>query len=356
MQSVHCQTSNVITMKQYNRPALLLLSCLLSAATLFAQPVDSIRFFTDEQPIQMTLTTDIRALQTQKGEDVFQNAQVNMKFPDSTEIEETIGVSARGVFRRGNCRIPPMLLNFRNSSSPQLAPLGKLKLVLGCSTGSDDEELVLKEFVAYKLYNLLESKSFRVRLLRIHYLDSRKKNKPFTQYSFLIEDDSDLARRNGCKKKTHGQYLTEATDRKTMTMVAIFQYMIGNTDWSVPNEHNIKLIFSRENDKLPPFVLPYDFDFCGLVNASYAVPNEIIGTEKVTERVYRGFPRTMEELQETLGIYRNKKSEIISFVQNFLYLPERTRKGMTSYLDEFFIMIENQNKVKSAFIDQARKN
>lgn len=74
-----------------------------------------------------------------------------------------------------------------------------------------------------------------------------------------------MARRNGCKKRTHGQILTEATDRKTMTRVAIFEYMIGNTDWSVPNNHNIELVFSRDNPALMPYAVPYDFDYCGLV-------------------------------------------------------------------------------------------
>ena len=164
----------------------------------------------------------------------------------------------------------------------------------------------------------------------------------------------DMARRNGCRKKADAKFLTEATNRDMMTMVAIFQYMIGNTDWAVLNNHNTKLIYDRNNEKAPPYVVPYDFDYCGLVNAEYAIPNELIGTEKVTERVYRGFPRTMEEIQITLDIFRAKKDSIIALINNFQLLSNRTKKEMLYYLEYFFRIINNKNEVKSIFIDNAR--
>ncbi len=337
---------------------LVLLGFSIAGATFsaVAQKLDSLKFFTDDDLVEMSLTTDIKALQSQKGTPVFQVATATMTLPDKTSITGDIGVAPRGVFRRDYCKIPPMMLDFRRTPGSQFSSLGKLKLVLGCGTTSSDEELLLKEYIAYKIYNLLEEKSFRVRLMKVNYSDIKGKFKPFTQYAFLIEDDGDLARRNGCQKKTHGSYLTEATDRSTMTMVAIYQYMIGNTDWAVPNEHNIKLIFDKSKPNYPPYAVPYDFDYAGLVDASYAVPNEIIGTEKVTERVYRGFPRSMEEIQLVLDVYRRKKESILSLVRNFSLLSERTKKGMVSYLEEFFRMIESKSKVEEVFIDNARKS
>jgi len=330
-------------------------SLILSTSFLKAQAIDSICFFTDETVIEMTLSTDIKGLQNQKGDDIFQDGTVTMKFPDSSVITENVKVGARGKFRRNYCRIPPIMLNFRTpDGSSRFQSLGKLKLVIGCGIKPADEELVLKEYLVYKLFNLLEDKSFRVRLLKTNYVDSKNRNKPFSQFSFLIEDDGDMARRNNCKKKEHGQYLTEATDRNTMTMVAIFEYMISNTDWSVPNNHNVKLIFDRENEAAPPHAVPYDFDYCGLVDASYAIPHEIIGTEKVTERVYRGFPRTVEEIQITLDIFRQKKAAIYSVINDFKLLGAKTKKTMTDFLDEFFELIENKNRVKSVFVDNAR--
>ena len=337
----------------------LLFVCLfLNGFSIHSQTagIDSIKFFTDEGMIDMALTTDIRKLQAEKKLNVYQDASVAMRFPDSTVINEGIRLYARGHFRRENCTIPPIMLNFHNPASPKLNKLGKLKLVIGCGSSADDEQLILKEFLIYKIYNLLEEKSFRARLLKVSYQDSRNKMKPFSQYAFLIEDDAEMAARNGCIKKEDQQWQTESTDRSTMTMVAVFEYMISNGDWSVPNNHNTKLIFSKENNGAVPFVVPYDFDHSGFVNASYALPNELLGTETVTERVYRGFPRNMEELQATFEVYRKQKDAITSLVMNFSPLKERTRKEIVSYLNEFYKTINDKRQVQSIFIDNARTN
>ena len=326
---------------------------LFCTHTVSAQLVDSIKFFTDETLIEMSLSTDIKALQTEKKLDVFQPADITLTFQDNQVITQHRAVGARGHFRRDFCTIPPLMLNFRGPGS-RLSSLGKLKLVIGCGSKADDEQLILKEYLAYKMYNLLEEKSFRVRLVRVTYNDSRNKMKPFTQYAFFIEDDADMARRNGCIKKDKVQVLTESTNRDMMTMVAVFEYMISNGDWSVPNNHNIKLIFEKKIPAALPYVVPYDFDHSGFVNAGYALPNELLGTETVTERVYRGFPREMEELESVFAEFRKKKESINSLIMNFSLLKERARKDAVEYLEDFYKTINNKGQVKSIFIDNAR--
>ena len=170
----------------------------------------------------------------------------------------------------------------------------------------------------------------------------------------MIEDAEEMAQRNNCIQKKDQKWQTESTDRKTMTMVAVFEYMISNGDWSVPVNHNTTLIFPKGSDGSIPYVVPYDFDHSGFVNASYATPNELLGTESVTERVYRGFPRTMEELQATFEIFKNKKEAITSLVMNFTLLKERTRKEIVSYLNDFYKTINDKRQVQSIFIENAR--
>lgn len=337
-----------------NKLILTLVVCL-TGMTVVAQaqkPVDSLRFFLDEDLIDISLTTDLRKLQNEKGSEVYQDGSMVARFPDSTVITEVVKVAARGHFRRENCSIPPMLLNFRKQGSP-LNNLGKLKLVIGCGNSSEDEQLILKEYLAYKIYNLLEDKSFRVRLLRMNYRDTRNKVKPFSQYAFLIEDDADMAKRNKCKKMEDRQLPTESTNRALMTKVAVFQYMISNGDWSVPNNHNIRLIYPTAAGSLACAV-PYDFDHSGFVNAGYALPNEILGTETVKERVYRGFPRTMEELEIVFDVFRKEKENINKLINNFTLLKERTRKDLVSYLNEFYQTINDRKKAQSIFVDNAR--
>jgi hypothetical protein len=263
-------------------------------------------------------------------------------------------VAPRGHFRREYCSIPPILIDFKSPASPRLSSLGKLKLVIGCGSKGNDEQLVLKEYLAYKIYNIIEEKSFRVRLLKVNYKDSRGRMNPFTQYAFLLEDDNDMAVRNACVKKPKASYSTESTNRALMTKVAVYEYMISNGDWSVPNNHNIRLIYNKDNQYELPFPVPYDFDHSGLVNASYATPNELLGTETVTERAYRGFPRTMEELQTCFEVFRANKAKILAMVNNFQLLSARNRKELVDYLEEFYDTINDKRQVQSIFIDNAR--
>ena len=319
-----------------------------------AQSVDSIKFFTEEGIIEMTLTTDIAKMQREKGEVVFQPATASLKFPDNTVIAEPVTVAPRGHFRREYCDVPPILIDFKSLTTPLLSPLGKLKLVIGCGSRGNDEQLLIKEYLIYKIYNLLDDKSFRVRLVKVNYVDTRNKVKPYAQYAFLIEDDKDMAARNNCIRKSGAKYQTESTDRDLMTKVGVFEYMISNGDWSVPNNHNIKIIFDKNNEAALPFAVPYDFDHSGFVNASYATPNELLGTESVTERVYRGFPRQMAELQVMMDFYRSKKDAITALINNCTYLLPKIKKEAVDYLNDFYKTISDKRQVQSIFIDNAR--
>jgi len=328
----------------------------LTTVPLTAVPLNTTRFFQEDKLVSMDLSTDLKKLVSEKKLDTYQPATVTCRFPDSSVICESIRLSARGEFRRTECFVPSIKLDFKNESSPKLSPLHKLKLVVGCGSRVDDERLLLKEFLIYKIYNLLSEKSFRVRLLHINYKDTREKIKSYSQYAFVIEDVDKMAKRNNCYEVEKQVFKSERTDRDQMTLVAIFQYMIGNTDWSVPNYHNIKLIRPAGDSVSFPYTVPYDFDFAGLVNARYAIPSENLSITSVQERLYRGFSRTMEEIQGMLNIFREKREAIKNLVMNFELLSLRYRKEMIGYLDEFYKTIESTSLVERVFIDDARTN
>jgi hypothetical protein len=322
---------------------------------LHAQSIDSVQFFIDENPLQATLATDINKLLNEKMKDnYFQQATFACTLPDSSTVSEEIRINARGIFRRNYCFMPPLRLSFHNATSPRLYSLNTLKLVCPCRTNVQYEQLLLKEFLIYKMFNLLTDKSFRVRLLQLTYKDTRGKKKPFTQYTFFIENVDAMAKRNRCKEWKNGKIHTENTNRGQMTLVAVFQYMIGNTDWAIPNQHNVKLIYSKKDSIAKPYVVPYDFDYAGLVNAEYAIPDPLLGTESVLERVYRGFPRTTSELQDVFDIFNQQKEKIYALIKNFEPLSSQNKKEMISYLDDFYETINNSRKAEAIFVDDAR--
>lgn len=279
--------------------------------------IDSIKFFTDDKPIEMTLNTDYKKLLAEKMKMAPQPATITFNFPDGSTYTGSADINARGLTRKESCTVPPILLNFKNSSTDAMKSLHKVKMVCGCASSSSDEQLALKEFITYKIYNLLTDMSFRVRLVHVTYDDSKGKAKKYTQYGFLIEDVDRMAKRNKCRETKKIAFATESTQRDQMTLVALFEYMVGNTDWSVPNYHNIKLMTSKDAPNSLPYVIPYDFDYAGLVNAYYAVPAEELQLTSVTERAYRGFPRTMEELEATIKIFNDQRENIKNLVMNF---------------------------------------
>ena len=344
---------NIINMKKIS---CIILSLILLKSSIFSQPspINRKSFFLEDKTIEVTFTTDIRKLRNDKKNPTYQPASITMKFSDTSIISEEVRVEPRGMFRKNNCDMAALMLNFNNSSSPKLSPLKKLKLVGDCKIGSDYEELLLKEYLVYKIQNLLSNMSFRVRLLHVTYNDSKQKVKSYTQYAFLMEDMSDLAKRNKCVEIKKIEFYSEATNREQTTFVNIFQYMIGNTDWSIPKYHNIKLMVPKNDTLAKPYAIPYDYDYCGLVNASYAVPTEALGIETVTERLYRGFSRSYNELQAVIDIFQQKKESIMNTIKNFELCSTRCRREMADYLNEFYKTVSNRKNIESIFILHAR--
>ncbi len=335
-------------------PLLLLFVSTISFSQ--SEKIDSVGFFNDDQVIKMTLSTDMKNLVAKKMKMEDQPATVTITMPDGKSFNGNVNVRARGITRKETCNMPPLMVDFIKGSTSSLSSLHKLKLVCGCSSSSDEERLALKEFLVYRIYNLITDMSFRVRLAHITYEDSKGKRKPFTQYGFFIEDVDVLAKRNGCKELNNIAVNTVNTNRELMAIVDLFQYMVGNTDWSVPNLHNTKLIQKKGEPSSAPYVIPYDFDYAGLVTAYYAVPSEILNIEKVTDRLYRGYPRSMEELHIAIGVFNKQKESVYKLIAAFTPLADRYKKEVTDYIDEFYKIINDNKKVQYEFIDNARKN
>ena len=335
---------------------ILVLFFLLTGFTSWSQSaIDSFQFFKDETPLVVTLSTDLGSLLSGKIKNEYQPAVFACKHPDGSDISEEIRLNLRGHSRRTICNIPPIRLSFRNPGSPRLSSLRNLKLVSECKPGSDYEQYLLKEYLIYKLYNILSEKSFRVRLLKITYQDNVGKKKAFTKNAFVIENVDALSKRLHCKELNNLKLNSENINREQMTIVNLFEYMIGNTDWSVPNNHNIKLLRFKKDSMALPYPIPYDFDYSGMVNADYAVPDEIMGIESVVQRVYRGFPRSMTELTVAIAVFNQHKDEIDALVNNFELLSSYTKKEVSSYISDFYKIINDSKEVQKLFIDNARK-
>ncbi|MEM9823696.1 MAG: hypothetical protein AAF985_21600 [Bacteroidota bacterium] len=252
-------------------------------------------------------------------------------------------VTQRGRFRRGKCiAMPPLKLNFKKKelAAAGLAKFDDLKLVTHCV--EDDKaakELLLREYLAYKLYNELTDQSFRVQLIKIKYRDINT-GEELKQWGFLIEDTAQLRSRLDLTKpgNTIGVQ-AEQFEAFAFKRMALFQYMIGNTDWNIATNQNLKILEKGEQY----LAIPYDFDFSALVSAPYATLNSSYNQTSLKDRVYLGAPEDLDDLSDNLEAYRNKKDQLLDLVKDFDLLPRKARREVLTYLKSFYKNMDQIN-------------
>jgi hypothetical protein len=332
-------------------------SLFVVLSTVHAQKiVGRKQFFEDTAVLQASLTTSYKALMNQKKEPVYQPATLTFQNLDSSgPVTEPIRVKLRGNFRRANCSFASMTFDFEDKSKKsRLNNLKQLKVVVPCEWGSDDEQWVIREYLVYKMFQLFTEKSFRLRLVRFNFDDNSDSIKPYKQYGFLLEDVDDLAKRLDSKEvKEEEKIGSEETNRMHSTLVSIFQYMISNSDWRVPARHNVKMLRPKDSATAKPYVVPYDFDYCGAVNALYAEPAPYLGIAKVTDRLYLGFPRTLDEIKTVINVFQQKENEVYDLINGFALLRKKPKEEMLTFIQGFYTMIKDDAMVKKIFVDNA---
>lgn len=245
-------------------------------------------------------------------------------------------VSVRGRFRRRICEFPPLKIDFPKEElqARGLLPFDDLKVVTHCQEGKEGEEAVLREYLAYQLYGRLSSRNFRAQLVQITYIDTDSDTR-FTKYGILLEDADELAARMNSEECEDCFGIGPSSiDSQVYRIHAMFQYMIGNTDWSLAMGRNLKIMKPRDGS--PYWISPYDFDFSGLVDAGYALPDVNVGQEFIGQRVYMGAEHSRSELEEAIDYFYSKKDELISLVSRFDLLSNKSRKDIIRYLEEFY--------------------
>ncbi len=248
---------------------------------------------------------------------------------------------------------PPLMLNFskKESSGTLFKSQDKLKLVTPCQT----QEYVVNEYLVYRLYNLLTPKSFRARLVRVTFADTVKQKKSPELYGILLEEDDQMAKRNGLTLVVRRLVKPEQTRRDEFLMMAVFQFMIGNTDWSVQYLQNIKL-FASDSLGIPTAV-PYDFDHAGIVEAYYAKPAPELQLANTRQRRYRGFCMpSMEPFAEVIGRFNELKEQLYDVYRQSTWIDERYRKRTIRFLDDFYEIINDPKRAKEAFLYPCRKD
>jgi hypothetical protein len=137
--------------------------------------------------------------------------------------------------------------------------------------------------------------------------------------------------------------------------MAIFNYMIGNPDWSVPILHNvIMFVNAKPEPGSQNLIAAYDFDYSGLVNTDYSTPFPSLPIENVRERLYMAVCRDESVFAEALKEFSDKKDEFYKVINEFPYLSDRAKKDMITYLEGFYYGIDKRNSLVRALLTDCR--
>ena len=288
--------------------------------------------------LDLTLTMDLSTLVDNRNSGEYLPARLEYDGISGEEIVYEVKVRTRGRYRRKVCDFPPVKIKFPKKvlRFQGYAEFNTLKLVTHCMDGKEAaNNNVMREYLAYKMYNELTDKSFQVQLVRISYKDTSGKMGKMKRYGFIIENTDEMASRINGIVTDSMNIAPEKVVAKDENLMAMYQYAIGNCDWSTMLNRNLKLVVSNTTGKIIP--VPYDFDFAGIVDAHYAIPNVDLGHTSIKERAFLGNTGVEQKIKEqNRFLLRQRKAAMFNVIKNFKRLYIEERMEMEAYLDDFF--------------------
>ncbi len=306
---------------------------LAQAATIFDHLLE-------QEVRELTIYTDLSEVATATDTvEVELPAILGYKDDAGVKRELSIKLSTRGRFRLRNCDFPPLMLNF---SKKELRGMGlaapehdKLKLVTHCLEERFlAKQLVAKEALAYEIARILTPFSYRTQLLRVRYVDESGTYPTERRVSLLLEDTDEMAERLGGKECDDClNPAPETLNAIAENMQAWFQYLIGNVDFSMATNQNLKMV-NRESGEIVP--VPYDFDFSGLVSAPYARVNGQLGQTSIRDRVFIGQFASDAVMAHNIRQLLLRRADIQTAVKQAAFLSEHSKESTLLYINEFY--------------------
>ena len=329
---------------------------LADAATLPHDPL-----FNSDEPLAITLTGPFKTLDKQRDKSAeYEVGSLSYEGPDGAIRIET-RYTPRGNFRleKENCSHAQLWLNLKKKQTKKtiFANQNKLKLVVQCRDSNRYQSYLRKEYQAYRMLNLMTEASYRVRWLSVTYRDP-KGRKLRTQAAFLIEHKSRVADRLNLNPVDEQRINRTELDPIHATRAALFNYFIGNADFSIVAAtegkccHNAKLL--RADDESPYVPVIYDFDSSGYVDAPYAITPAKLGLRNVRQRIYRGFCTEPEVLDGSLDEFRAQREALLSIAAKTDNMSKRNARKGVSYLEDFYDVIDDPKRLKKKIIEVCR--
>jgi hypothetical protein len=288
------------------------------------------QYLTQKEMSKITLELDLTTLLEGKKTNKYFPAVLQTASGEKWEVE----VKSRGKYRRKVCEIPPVKIKFKKKAllKAGLDSLNEIKLTIPCYDDNRGDELVVKEYTAYRMFEHLTAACVKARLVKLVLIDTHV-GKKYNMTAMMLEDEEETAKRlNGQIVEEYGLPL-DSLILNQAALVSVFQYMIGNTDWDLSMIRNVRTIRSKESGKV--LVVPYDFDFSGLVSAPYSSPSSESGLKTVRERFLMSNGLPPEHLRKAANRLKSAQTEFYTLCRS-KYLSDNASDDMMEFLEGFF--------------------
>ena len=313
--------------------------------------------FEDDAALQVTLKGPLTRVYAPRPDQEPREytARWSYEEPDGRRMRLSVGVQQRGNVRR-NCAMPPLKLDFESEKLTGTIMDGqnKLKLVGVCDEGRAYRDYLTLEYLIYRAYALLTPASFGTRLLELRYIDTRG-TRSLRRQAFLIEDVDDVAARLGMEELEVPAVSPGELDGDAAALVELFSLMIGNTDFSTIRSpegkdccHNVKLLTGGDAGIVP---VPYDFDSAGLVDASYALPSELLPIDDVRERYFNGLCKPAAHFEAARARLLEREAAILEVFAGADSLVDAVHDKTMTYLQDFFTMLKDDARFRSEVVE-----
>ena len=329
---------------------------LLSPAVYGA---DELPLFASNEPLDITLEFPLYTIIRQAEKEPVFTGTAHYTDADGQKVSLPIKLSTRGKSRLAMCRFPPLslMIGKKDGKGTIFEGQKELKITTHCRPNATFRSYVLQEFSIYRAFNVLTDVSFRARYLNVTYQDTEKADKAIVENAFVLESAKELA--NRLELKRHKVPLVRASqlDPSYAALVALFQFLIGNTDWSISQGHDgANCCHNGKVYSLPGAdegwqIVPYDFDQSGIINTSYSIPAESLRIRSVRQRLYRGKCQHLSGIDGAVAMFNENRQALEAAL-----LPQeiKKRKSAVKYVDDFYQIINDPEKRRKSIDDRCR--
>ena len=320
--------------------------------------------FDDHAPLDAVLSVPLTQAYSLKpgGVDPYLEGQFSYKAAGQEINKVPVKIRPRGNYRRANCSLPPLRLNFPKKQVKETLLNGqdKLKLVGPCKPGGIYEDLVGLEQIAYQVFETVSPYALKTRALNLTYIDLDQKIKPRKTTAFVIESMGDLAKRVDLEEINPDKARRSELDLGATALLEVFALFIANNDFStligMPGNkccHNVRLLASKDSDaKFIP--VPYDFDMSGLVNAPYAAPPGTLPIRRVRQRYFNGWCKADEHFRSAINTFKEHKPELMALVENSTLISDKAKERTSDYFEEFYTLVDDPSRYEKEILGRCR--